>query len=453
MPSSVKDSKWLMLSIFALALALRSIPVWVHQWTPEFVTIVDSARYLELTDRLVSGAGFSLQDPVSGEILPEQFRTPGYPLVLALASSLSMSLAWVLAFQVLVDALAAVACFWLVASWSTRSTGAFAAVLFAFDPAHVVYSNLLMADIFCGAAIAAGLVLLEYASRRPGNNSAAPGHLSALLILAGVCLTIATTLRPVALLLWVPAAIFLRWRRVGRRAVVGFVAAALLFPVVWSTRNARIADGFTVSTAFDVNLALVFAAKVEARRVGTSRAEGERSVMARVADRQQTDDVAFHHACRTIGLETVLQAPVAATVEIITSAAEMLLAGERRYLYQVLGRPLYGPGLGDVGRETVDLVGLLVDRGFTGGAVLTVQVLMMAVIWTLAAFGILTLWRQGQHEVVVLCVLSLMVVLAPSLVVGSGRLRLPVTLLIYGLAGVGGARAFGWREYRSRVVR
>ncbi|MEM7583307.1 MAG: hypothetical protein AAF560_08010 [Acidobacteriota bacterium] len=449
-------SRWPLAAIFALAVVLRGLPFWLHQWTPEHVTIVDSTRYLELAERLLAGYGFSLPHASGADVselfdVPEVFRTPGYPLVLAAASWLPGSqLVWVLGLQVVAGILLVALGYWLVASWAGHRAGLAAALLLALDPAHVVYANLLMADILAAAAVGCGLATIELASRRKDAESRPEHRRTLLLLAAGACLTVATALRPVAALLWLPAAVFLKWRGVGLRAVAVFAAAALLFPLAWSARNAQRTEEWTLSTAFDVNLALVAAAKVEARHTGVTRAAGERAVLQRVAELQGvsvsespgTADfhrVCFHHACREVGLETLRRAPRATAAEVFASAVELMFAGERRYLYQVLGRPLTGPGLGDVNRQLSDVVGTLSGQ-LSGAFALVVQAIVMAGVWVLAALGARVLWRQRRFDLLFLLVTSVFVVLAPSLVVASGRLRIPISLVIYALAGIGAAR-------------
>ncbi len=454
------------LAIFAAAVALRAAPILLHHLEVERVTTVDSGRYLELAGRLAGGDGFYLRQ-WNGKLGPELFRTPGYPVVLALAGKLPGSrYAWILGLQILAAAVTVTLCYVLVSTWTSPRAGILAAVFLTLDPAHVVYSNLVMSDILCGALIAAGLVLLEHAHSSPGGErtggspggrrmEGSPGggrmddYLGGdrrwRLAFAGGLLSAATALRPVAVLLVVPAAIYLRRRGGSRAGVAAFAAAALLFPLGWTARNGLATGSWTLSTAFDVNLALVVAAKTEARAGGVPRSAAEWRVMTRVAEAERHADppagelasgLKFHQACRAVALDALLASPRAAVIEAAASATEMLLAGERRYLFQILGLPT---GEGRELRPAADIWRDFSSFSRSGRLVVFSQAAFMAAIWVLAAAGIVALWRRDRIDVALFALFALAVVLLPSLVVGTGRMRLPVAILIHGLAGIGGA--------------
>ena len=162
----------------------------------------------------------------------------------------------------------------------------------------------------------------------------------------------------------------------------------------------------------------------------------------------RASELPFHRACRRVGLDTLYRAPAAALSEAPWTAAEMLLAGERRYLLQVLDRPA------SVGRELrrtrypwQGMAGYSRFERLAGFA----QALFMAGVWLLAAAGAWALWRRGRGDVALFALFALAVVLVPSLVVGTGRMRLPVVVLIHGLAGVGLDRVLRrWLPGRNR---
>ena len=400
---------------------------------------MDSARYLELADRLLAGEGFRLPDPGTGELQPELFRTPGYPVALALASRLPGSRnGWILSLQILADAVAAALCFGWVAGWASRSAGLLAAALFAFDPGHLVYSNLLMADVFCGFFIAVAWALIERRSKGEAPQAVSSSRAAARLAAAGLGLSVAVALRPVVALLWVPLAVRLLQKGFRKREIAGFLAAALIFPVVWSARNARVADHWTLSTAFDLNLALVAAAKVEARTQGLPREVGEERVMERVAARVAAESVPFFSACRTVAFETFAQAPGAAVRELVLSVTEVTLAGERRYFQRVMGLREGAPAPAASRREVGALLRDWTSEGGLEPSLMLGQIGFMVGVWCLAGFGFVTLWRRGQRVLAIVVASSILLVLGPSLVVATGRLRVPVACLIYSLAGIGG---------------
>jgi CHASE2 domain-containing sensor protein len=76
------------------------------------------------------------------------------------------------------------------------------------------------------------------------------------------------------------------------------------------------------------------------------------------------------------------------------------------------------------------------------------QLLFNAGVLLLAVFGSWRLYRSGRRLELAVIVAALALVLVPSLVVATGRMRIPVTFLIATLAGVGGAAimARGWKD-------
>lgn len=429
----------LTLAVFAVALLVRALPLMIHGWAPERVRIVDSGRYLELADRLAAGDGFRLPEPETGELTPELFRTPGYPAALALLDPLPGSREdWVLALQILADAAGAALCFGLVSAWASRRAGLVAAALWVFDPAHLVYSNLLMADVF-GAFLALLAWALVESAGEPEELS--DRQVTARALAAGLCASGAVAMRPVLTLLALPLAARAAQKRFRKEAVAVLLFAALLFPLAWSVRNGRLAGAWTVSTAFDLNLALVTAAKVEARAQGLPRSAAEERVMARARQRAQERGQQLHHACREVAREVVSAASGAALSELASSAVELALAGERRYLRQALGWTESVPGLTEGERDAGSPWARLAHYGASDRLLVLGQAAFMALVWCAAALGFVRLWRGGRVGLALVLAAAIVLVLGPSLVVATGRLRLPVSFLIYALAGIGVDRA------------
>ena len=76
--------------VFSTALLVRLFFCAGHQFESQRISTPDSRVYLELArnlseeGRFVRGEGFSLENPVE----PETFRTPGYPLLVLLCTTL-----------------------------------------------------------------------------------------------------------------------------------------------------------------------------------------------------------------------------------------------------------------------------------------------------------------------------------------------------------------------------
>jgi hypothetical protein len=252
--------------------------------------------------------------------------------------------------------------------------------------------------------------------------------------IAGIAITGATAVRPVGVLVFVPLAVFLLLRKTGSKAVATLMVAAMVFPAAWTVRNGVRAGQWTLSSAFDLNLCLVAAAKVKARAEGISRAEAERMLGEEViASSRDPEPAARTAAFRATAWRTLSRYPSAAAHELALSAMEITLAGERRNLLRLLGRPGGSdevPALGEGARDPRAILGALV-RGQAGRAALVaVQLVWNAVLLMAAAVGVIALIRRRKVAELGLLMLMLAVVLGPSLVVANGRLRMPVSFVV-----------------------
>ena len=426
------------LVLVVLALGVRIAFVPCHKFAPERTLTADSAAYLQLA-RSVADRGFFGRGADAARLSPENpgdvetFRTPGYPFLLALLLRLHAAIIpTVLSLQIVLDAVA-VALVFLIGCEFMPPRWAFAAgVLQIFDVARVVYSNMVMSDVAFTFLLSAAVWLVV---------SADVEHAKGRGALAGIALTAATAVRPVGILVFVPLGVFLLLRKASIKAIAVIMVGAMVFPAVWVVRNGVWAGQWTISSAFDLNLCLVAAAKVKARAEGISRAEAERSLgETAVASSPGPDLAARSRSFRTVGWSTLRRYPGAAARELLVSGAELTLAGERRNLLRLLGRPGGSDevsALGEGPRDPRAMVGALF-RGRPGEATLVaVQVVWNAALLLGAAVGAVELARRRKWAELGLFVLMLVVVLGPSLVVANGRLRMPVSFLVSLLAVYG----------------
>jgi len=388
----------------------------VHGFEESRVTTVDSARYLELADQLRHGRG-------PGD-RPETFRTPGYPLLLALLSLLpGERLVWTLVLQCLLDLACVAAALAIGWRWGSPLAGVVAGVIVAVDPTHVISANLVMSDVLCAAAVAGAFLLAE----RPGRPAA---------LASGLLLSAAVAVRPVVLLMTVPWAVLLTRRQRSRTVVVAAVLLALAFPTAWTLRNGLLTGRWTPSTAFELNLGLVWAPKVLARGEGGSVEEARRRLQARGA---VFDPGADATANRGIALAVAAEHPGATVVELFVSTAEMLLAGERKHALRLLGSERGSDRVGGVAEAVRSGDAPSELSSFPPGELLLVaaQVVFNLAVLALAALGAGHLYRRGDTVRLGVVLASLAVVLGPSLVVASARMRIPVSFLLAVLAGIG----------------
>jgi hypothetical protein len=424
--------------LILLAIGVRLALVPFHQFQMNRVCTTDSATYLDLArslsqrgvfNRGVGVAGHSPENP--GEL--ETFRTPGYPFLLAVLMRLpAPTIPLVLGLQILLDAVA-VALVFLIGREVLPLRWAFAAGLVqVVDVARVVYSNMMMSDVAFTFLLSLAVWLVV---------SADSGHPNRRAAIAGVAITAATAVRPVGVLVFVPVGVFLLLRKAGSKTIATLTVAAMVFPAAWMVRNGVRGGQWTLSSAFDLNLCLVAAAKVKARAEGISRSDAERRLgEAAVASSPGPDPAARSAAFRAVGWGTLRRYPSATAHELILSAFEITLAGERRNLLRLLGRPGGSdevPALAEGPRAPRAMFAALLRGRPSVAALVAVQVVWNAVLMVAAAVGVVELARRRKYAELGLLMLMLVVVLGPSLVVANGRLRMPVSFVVALLGAYG----------------
>jgi len=220
----------------------------------------DSNRYVVLADEMLAGHGFarpSEEGPVHlaveklrrsngtwpvGEYVPEGFRTPGYPVFLALCGGRA-GLHLALVLQVLLGAcgtiLAASIAFKLGLSSRACTT---VALLWTFHPALVATDCLVLTESLFTTI---GLAALAVALGRPSPSG---------FLLAGVLVGIDGLVRPLGLLYLVPIIILTRTSASRSLCLCLLILASATPSVAWAVRNHNAGYGYRVSTVTDINL-------------------------------------------------------------------------------------------------------------------------------------------------------------------------------------------------------
>jgi len=209
--------------VLAIAVALRwGFVATAHQQNP---LRADAGEYAQYAHNLVEHGVYSL---AAGEApVPDSFRSPGYPLVLAgcrwLAGDGWLTLVW--ALQVVLG----VATVWFVYRIARRVTSfvpaAAAAALCALSPHLVTSTAYVLTECLATFVLTGGLLLLVTSRQRLGR------LLVAALTLGAAALCNET-------LVFVP--VVLSWpllRAAGWRRAVLFVAVGLLPIAAWAVRN------------------------------------------------------------------------------------------------------------------------------------------------------------------------------------------------------------------------
>jgi hypothetical protein len=192
----------------------------------------DSFTYLDPARHLLQGHGFLGGNPVEIETL----RTPGYPLLLVLFGARTVP---VIVLQHLLDiGIAAAIYLFLIGRTQSRLAAMSAAILFALDVPTIHISNKLLTETLFTAILFVVFVL----AFRIGQPRAAVLHL-------GLLIGLLVLIRPIAIV-YFGVIVF----RIPRRQLLAFLAAALLLPMAWATRNWIHTRVFTVSSIGNINL-------------------------------------------------------------------------------------------------------------------------------------------------------------------------------------------------------
>jgi 4-amino-4-deoxy-L-arabinose transferase-like glycosyltransferase len=290
---------WL-LSLAAIGIGLRLLPVAVHGNYPALFMDSDSWGYHRLACNLLAGNGYSWN--TAPPYQPNLYRPPVLPVLLtALYWLTGPSVIAAIVVQAFVAGATIVLTYYLARTLTgSDRLGFLAAGILAFDPVAIQYSNLLLTEVYTAALLTGLLIyLIWYAqTRRPR------------WLIPGACLlAVAVVLHPITvfvpfILLGLPIWLVLRnkwrwkeqtfngWLRESRVDIgIGILAAALAFApaAVWVVRNMQVGDFTGISSVAAVNLLKYKAAGVEAELHGTTR-EFERDRLTQAIEDQLPPD-------------------------------------------------------------------------------------------------------------------------------------------------------------------
>lgn len=194
----------------------------------------DIRQYVAYALNLLQHGTFSQVWPGEGPPVPDAFRSPGYPMLLALAMFLVKGGAgWytvAVQLQVLLGSLSVALTALLARPWLSPRWALAAGALFAIWPHHVVASGVLLSEVLFGFALLLALLLAAEAARRRHVGWA---------IAAGTAMSFATLVNPIALLL-PPVAALIAWRGGLHRIAGAMLVLGMLGPAAWQLRNATI---------------------------------------------------------------------------------------------------------------------------------------------------------------------------------------------------------------------
>jgi hypothetical protein len=189
----------------------------------------DSFQYMRYAYNLVHSGVYSHGQ---GVIVPDDFRTPGYPLLLAALMPFSHEdaarfVVLVRQAQVVIGTLTVAGSIALARQWLPRGWALLAGLLIALWPHHVVATSSLLTEVLFGAALAGALLCASVALARGSMRWG---------ITAGAVFGLAYLVNPVIALFPV-VALPVFWRRGLARVGAAMLAVSLVAVVGWAIRN------------------------------------------------------------------------------------------------------------------------------------------------------------------------------------------------------------------------
>lgn len=316
------------LAVFACALIVRAGVLVRLSGRPDALLRTDSKTYLLPARNLLARGVFSSEQ--APPYAPEPKRTPGYPLFLAACMAVSPSPAFSAAVQAAFDAATAALAGLAAALISGNPAAAFAGLLYALDPASAAQAPLILSEPIFTFLLALAVVLLLGEKETPRTAAAAA---------CGLCLGLATLVRPISLYLWLPWSAALAWSWPGRwrKRALAFAAAAALLPAAWCARNAALFGSFEFSSITGLNALLWEAAAVQATADGVPLETGRQAMKDELKRRHPGEfsgPFDESHARAALAREVVLRHPLAAARLHAVSTLKMLL----------------GPGLNEIAK-------------------------------------------------------------------------------------------------------
>jgi 4-amino-4-deoxy-L-arabinose transferase-like glycosyltransferase len=411
----------------------------------------DSQGYLQLASGLRTGCGFARRLP-SGCDAPEVARTPGYPLLLAVAPSLRS----VIILQALLGGAVCLAVgTFALSKWGSRA-GIIAEVIAGFDLPSIYGSTVIMSDCLFAAFLCGAVVLQLDALRRSGSDRLSFWECSLAALLVG-----ATSLvRPVGAALIVLAPVPVLLLRASRNRTI-IVAQALMVltlaaaPVaLWTLRNYELRGIRSLSTLGAVNLYYYNAGGVVASLRGEELSEAQQQMAADLIG--VCPPVAANQSPISVAQE--IQEPCLR--EMKRRATAIMLAHPWRFLRSaILGVAwtLFGPGQSGA----VALLDPRTAQSTRGGAgifgpsiankslkitlVLDLEIILLAFAWLGVIRAVIYSVRFGGRDtlqtIMIPLIASVLMIMPVASVIGYSRFRLPLMPLVAIVAAAGWSRS------------
>jgi 4-amino-4-deoxy-L-arabinose transferase-like glycosyltransferase len=404
----------------------------------------DSHRYLTLADNLLRYSAFGKREeeglvhttmarlrasngtspqPDANGLLPEHFRTPGYPAFLAAIEIVTEDARAVVAAQCLLGASLALMVASIALAFGIPRRGAIlAGVLWALHPALVTFDLLILTESLFNFCTVLAIFL---AARARG----AFGWCA-----SGLLMGLAGLVRPLGLL-YLPFALLLALRRQLRWTTATLMIMTALVPsALWAFRNSCVGEGFRVCTVGDVNLLYYTAGYALSEEKGEDWLATWPDRVAELSQRLERRLVPgqdVFSAGRALALEELKARPIVVARMEAKSTLKLFVDHSIGELLPLLGRPHTPSGLFSRFVLGENKYSDAVD-GIVCAALLWSGFNM--VIFVASAAGMIRLLRRGEYSIALACGLLIGTFILATMSVSTERMRLPMMLPLFLLA-------------------
>ncbi|MFC1960395.1 ArnT family glycosyltransferase [Chloroflexota bacterium] len=400
----------------------------------------DAWDYLITGQNIAERGKFSLQ--TSEPFEPDFTRTPGYPLLIAVAYVLSggtHNITLIIAIQLLLSLVTV----WLVIrigrSLFSHAVGVIAGLLIAVAPATLVFVGGIGNETLLALCI---MVLLELSIRL---FRASGPHMWGYAFAIGLLAAFAAYVRPIALIYIVFLLVAIVALKSPRRKAVlvsGTILAVFLIGVLpWYFRNYMLSGVSTFSSISGGNLLIYNVGAVEARRQGISLREARDQLWVEF-DRRMADlnYETYNNAeaaiiQQQIAFEHILEHPVQSALFQSTAALNSLRPG-----YSTIMLLLHLPGHDLVSfryRMWQGDMSALQDLALFEGAVVLLVTLYYGCLYGLTLIGGVLLIKRRRWDAILLFGLTAFWFLYAPGDAGNSRFRVPVEGIFALVAAVG----------------
>lgn len=293
-------------TLFALTMSI----VRSNGYVPyDFITMDggDSHDYVALAERMLSEGRFAMTPTAA----PETFRTPGYPLLVAVILAITGNIVFVPIVQIILTAISAALIFLIGTRFFNRTVGIISAILFSIDPAGPLVSFVSMADMmFVFLLLVSVYVLIrnENLSRR-------------IVFLSGILIGVFALTRPIGFYIFPIIAVWLiykdRENYKNALKVVGiFIVGVFLIVAPWMARNYYYYGHADISSIGIYNLLFYNIITFEHERTGVSKETLHEDILKQIGAKESDDyrSLAFTSQVKDVALKYILAHPIGYSV-------------------------------------------------------------------------------------------------------------------------------------------